>query len=854
MSQQHKKMKVKWKRNSVTIPTTKKLFFPKIGIIKEEVDKESKDNQEDKTDKEENDDKKTNSKDNNSKMNFSEISEKKTENDNEDNYMEKQLSLLFDVFLTSYSKKTYTELIKDIEEKEILLYSNSIMSFKIMILKVKCLTKLLMVEYNNILTFKVLHFHGIDEIIQKIQNEFKKISSMVINNNLYEYEILTQSYCKFLYLLSKISLKKEDYIKSLGYISLGINMIKIFIIRKKLCTEIQTYKIYSKLLLSMINILIGDNNYNQALLYCRTLLKVVEISQKVIYYNSKQDDNKISSDSILISKKFITYAGYAFLYIGCCLEQNEKDIEAFEAYKQAKYFLDKGSITGNPFKTVNITSINNSAHRCAKDSFEKLNLKFQKEKIERLQRQEKMDRLKREQKYQLLQNEKQYKLKLIATGYIGDPNKYKGMEEKLDKLLFSSSIQNDLDKIDDELISFVFTYFKRNNKNLKKSNKNRLSSDTKKLISRYELYNILMSKDFRDFVMKTRKLQFNNPKKGSESISTIQRYLNNKMEIKFIQRNNARSNTRKKTLKFLERQNNSIKLNLNTNANSNMNTSSYTKLLSKENDQIKTLTLPTTSPNSNSNRDIKKKETLIPPINSNKKENKAKVIKFNLMTLSTNRESSDNSRNKMSFKFTPSTRSSKALSLSRKKIYSKNNLNELECDFERKNFDKNLMTKNYLKKYSYYQSLSNKELKLQKAILDFRNHNTLYNPKRALDEKDSKVITKEEIINKFLIINEGVKEKENVVVKDEELEMLKDSFSSDNKISVKMKSAMSKVISKYILEKKKKAKKNVKILNDEEIKQFNEKNLLELNFSIKNINNQISKIRQIAGNNSNEQI
>ena len=839
------------KRNSITIPTTKKLFFPKINIIKEEVDKENKGNKED---KEENNDKKSNSKGNGSKMNFSEISEKENENENEDNYMEKQLSLLFDVFLTSYSKKTYSELIKDIEEKEILLYSNSIMSFKIMILKVKCLTKLLMIEYNNILTFKVQHFHGIDEIIQKIQNEFKKISSMIIDNNLYEYEILTQSYCKFLYLLSKISLKKEDNIKSLGFISLGINMLKIFIIRKKLCTEIQTYKIYAKLLLSMINILIGDNNYNQALLYCRTLLKVTEISQKFIYYNNKQNDNIISSDSILISKKFITYAGYAFLYIGCCLEQDEKDIEAFEAYRQALYFLDKGSITGNPFKNVNIVSINSSASFCAKESCEKLNLKFQKEKIERLQIQEKMERLKREQKYQLLQNEKEYKLKLIATGYIGDPNKYKGMEERLDKILFSSTIQNDLDKIDDELISFVFTYFKKNNKNLKKTSKNKLSSDTKKLVSRYELYNILMSKDFRDFVMKTKKLQFNNPKKGSESISTIQRYLNNKMEIKSIQRNNARSNTKKKTLRFLERQSNSIKLNINTNTNTNTNTISNLKLIPKENEQIKALTLRSTSPNSNSHRDQKKEENVMPPIISNMKTNKNKVIKFNLMTISTNRESSANSGNKISNKFSSSTRSSKALSSSRKKYLYKNNLNELECDFERKNFDKNLMTKNYLQKYSYYQNLSNKELKLQKTILDFRNHNTLYNPKRALDEIDSKVITKEEIINKFLIINEGVKDKENVVVKDEEIEILKDSFFADNKISVKMKSAMSKVIKKYISEKKKKAKKNVKILSNEEIKQFNEKNLLELNFSIRNINSQISKIRQITGNNADEQI
>lgn len=123
--------------------------------------------------------------------------------------MEEQLSLLLEVFLTSYSKKTYADLIKDIEEKETLLYSNSILSFKILILKIKCLGKLMLKEYNNLLKLRVPNFHEVDNIIQKIQNEFNKISKLIIENNSYEYEILTQTYCKFLYLLSKISLKKK---------------------------------------------------------------------------------------------------------------------------------------------------------------------------------------------------------------------------------------------------------------------------------------------------------------------------------------------------------------------------------------------------------------------------------------------------------------------------------------------------------------------------------------------------------------------------------------------------------------------------------------------------------------------
>ena len=801
---------------------SKNINFPNINSIKEEDNKELN---EDNTLINEN-----------SKITFSEVSDKV--NENEDNsYMEKQLSLLLEVFLTTYSKKTYQELIKDIEEKEILLYSKSIMSFKIMILKIKCLTKILLTEYNKLLQSKNINYHEIDNLVLKIQLEFKKLSNMVINNDSYEYEIMTQVYCKFLYILSKISLKKEDNIKSLGFISLGINMLKVFIIRKKIANDIHTYKIYSKLLLLLINTLIGDYNYDQALLYSRQLLKIIEISQKFInFYN--QDNNNKDKISPFKSKKFITYAGYAFLYIGCCLEQFKEDIQAFESYKQAKYFLDRGSMAGNPFKNVNIVTISNSCNYFAIEIFERMNLKFQKEKIENMQRQKKLDKLKKLQKYQLMQNEKQVRLKLISSGYIGDPFKYNKLEEKLNKLLFPTSIQNDLDKIDDELMSFVYTYYNKNN--MRTPYRNKISTNTKKLISRYELYNILMSKEFRDFVIKNKKLQFNNPKKGSESISIIQRYLNNKMEIKFETK--QRSNIHKKTLKYLDIPNISHNL-------------FDLKIKNKVNDGANTLTFPTTCPNSN--RDEEKEDKFILKTQNNIK-NKGNDINLKFLTLK-NKEGSLTSRNERK-NGSPIIRlisKSRNATSSKKKSKWKNNLNELECDFERKNFDKNLMTKNYLKKYSYYEKLSNKEINLQKALLDFRNNNTLYNSKTALDNKEGKVLTKEKIIEKFNVIQENVKENTKVIVKDEELELLKDSFiSGDNtKMSVKMKSAMSKVISKYIKERKKiLAKKNCKIMNSNEIKQINEKNILELNYTIKNINSNISHIRILAGNKISDKI
>ena len=274
-----------------------------------------------------------------SKIEFSDISDKI--NENEDNsYMEKQLSLLLEVFTITYSKKTYKELIKEIEEKEILLYSNSIISFKIMVLKIKCLLKLLLLEYNNLLISKNINYHDIDNASQNIQNEFKRISNMLINNNAYEYEIMTQVYCKYLYLLSKISLKKENNIKSLGFVILGINMLKTFFIKAKIAIDIKTYTIYTKLMLSLINTLIGDNNFEQALLYNRSLLKIIETSQKFINFCNKgnYEENHISP---FISKKFMKYTGYAFLFSGCCFEQFGNDLKALESYRQAKFFLEK---------------------------------------------------------------------------------------------------------------------------------------------------------------------------------------------------------------------------------------------------------------------------------------------------------------------------------------------------------------------------------------------------------------------------------------------------------------------------------------------------------------------------------
>ena len=118
-----------------------------------------------------------------------------------------------------------------------------------------------MEEYNIFLQSKNKHFHELDIIIQKIKIEFNILSMLIIDNDSYEFEITTQTHSKFLYLLSKICIKREDYLKSLGYVTLGINMLKAYFLKEKVASDINTYKIYCKLVLEVINLLIGDQNY-----------------------------------------------------------------------------------------------------------------------------------------------------------------------------------------------------------------------------------------------------------------------------------------------------------------------------------------------------------------------------------------------------------------------------------------------------------------------------------------------------------------------------------------------------------------------------------------------------------------
>ena len=740
------------------------------------------------------------------------------------NTKERQLSILLDSFETSYSQKLYNDLIKDIEEKEFLLYKNSFMSFQIKTIKIRGLLKLLKKEYNNLLQIKNKSFHEIDEITHKIKNEFKKTSIILDYTDSYVYEITTKIYCKFLYLLNKINLKKENYLKSLGYVTLGVNMLKIFFIRKKIATDMKTYKIYCKLLLELINALIGDKNFKQGLYFIRLLFQIIEKSIKIIYYNNSKENAKLIPIAIL--KKFLILAAIGYMYTGCCLEQLDDPFQAFEAYKQAKIFFKKGARLGLSFQNFNIINISNSCNSLVDEAFEKLKLKFEKDRIERINRQKIYELQKKKEEMALLQKEKSLKLKFITNGIGGNPFKFKKLENKFNKKVLPSSIVNNLEDIDNDLTSFVNTYFEKNKDNMITSYYNKRSLKTKKIINHFAAYNILMSKKFKKFITNSEKLQFYNPKTSRKSISAIQSYLDNKIKLiknikhtSFTQRTSTQLNNNKK---FLKSNKTEGIINIDKNI---LNLSYIPKSTKVEESKINDLKKYYFNHNDNK---MKTKNNSNLSYNKNQyKVNKIKIAKLKKSTSLVSKMIKSTTNKKSKYKL-------------------KRNYDDvLENDFERRNLD-NMLTKNYINKYSYYDKLADKELQFQKKLLYFKYNNDLYNTKDKIEEKNG-VIERDYLYNMSLIIKERAKDRlkpdveENLI----DLELLKDSFGTkQNKISLKMKSAMSTVINKYINEKRARSKKE-NLVNVGRIQKGNKKKLVYLDNSINGIDYSISQIKAL---------
>ena len=79
------------------------------------------------------------------------------------------------------------------------------------------------------------------EYINRIINEFKKIDKIINKNSKYENEKITQVYCNFLIFIILYEIRKENILKSGAYITLGINMMKIYFIKDIIAIDVKTY-------------------------------------------------------------------------------------------------------------------------------------------------------------------------------------------------------------------------------------------------------------------------------------------------------------------------------------------------------------------------------------------------------------------------------------------------------------------------------------------------------------------------------------------------------------------------------------------------------------------------------------
>jgi len=155
-------------------------------------------------------------------------------------------------------------------------------------------------------------------------------------------------------------------------------------------------------------------------------------------------------------------------------------------------------------------------------------------------------------------------------------------------------------------------------------------------------------------------------------------------------------------------------------------------------------------------------------------------------------------------------------------------------ELENRKVDKFIFNKSYFKQLSYFENLINKELFFQRIFLEQREANAKMFLRGYQHEIESMgIIPREEVYNTFLILNDKVTSKNRNYEKEMKLEIefknkprvfgnMFKSVSQKMKEGKKIRSAVGKVLDKYLLaQKKQKAKRNIKF-NKKEINRKNE--------------------------------
>ena len=780
------------------------------------------------------------------------INKKKTDTVSE----EQLLEVLYFHLLKVYKSKKYQKVISDIEEKENLL-KNNLASFDLLHLKILCYLK----EFNYILENelnnpfkKEIGFKPLENQLNKIQEEFKKLLNFANNEIIIHYEKITQLYSKILFCFSLLYRLKDDYTKCLSNIILSLNLLKIFFVKNIKANEIKTYKIYCINILHAISLFIMDNNFKEALKYAYLLLKICEISIKICKLNNEQ--NKIPN--------FIDFLYFDFIFTGLCYEFLEDDLNAFEFYKLAfnlRRLLSEKNKRRYLFISINL--------------IERFKEKFdEKEKNKEIQMKEQLKKAK-EEKIKRKLKKKNEELFYISEGLTVNPNKYNNFENFLTKKLFNNNNLKKIEKLNDDLVNLVYNNAKFNQTSSSEEKKKKISYETKKNLYNFEIYKNLLSTNYIKFITKNEILEFNNPVKAYDSIKKIQIYLNQQ-----IQKNMLNSKINKKNSKSMKIMK-TFRIEKPKNLTKNNESKSNQNIFSKNNNKN------FSNNNNNNNNNYNNNNNL----NNNNINNNNNNINNNIITTNNNNKNTNNIKilnrtasNYLTSKTNPILfpKNEKKNSLiknksfyitSYKNINSRNNNNNninnnkknlicltknLSNDFEKKNIDKFLLSKNYYNKYMYLDNLSMKELDFQKTILNLKKEHSKGFYKTI---KDDFLITKneneiDEIAYKTFIYlknksndnnNNNIENNIDIINKFQNTNKIKGIFSGiftgeSNRKSVA--DSFNKVLQKYIERGNKIKKIKMKLEDQDFIKNTNEENLIKINNKIIEINNKIKNLKK----------
>jgi len=567
--------------------------------------------------------------------------------------------------------------------------------------------------------------------------------------------------------------------------------------------------------------------------------------------------------------------GYNILFLGYCLElknsnhQNYYQIYA-RIYEEAFYFMNKASFIPSYYDPKIIVTIEKKGLYLSQILYEKIKEKIIFDKLEKKRKYEQQELLKKQLLEEAKTKEKKQRLKLIASGFTPDPPNLVRAKNRIYNEILTPSNQKIMDKLDDELIAYV--YKNRQNKKHNKvdafksktinsaqkseDEKKYLSTDIMKTLCHYKMYSSLMSNDFKEFIIKNKNLEFNDPKRQKNSLDKIQKYLNRKMEINFNtelteadkeKEKDKKSNLMLKTetepeynlknriLNMNRKEKKYRLLDLTKDSGDEPNPKNYAKLI-KNYPSSKNRSLSTS---------INKHYYIISKVkDSNDSKDKEKSREGNNKKIGKKQISNLNYTN-----YTKSTQSGDIKVYREKTIDLRSMKNNRKKIIDNKKLDKYVFSRRYFKEVEYFENLTNKELDFQKKFLDMKFNNSKMFLKGYDTELNSNgKISRDDVYKSFLILHNKATYKEHNYEREMQSEIenknkprivgnVFKSLANKMKQGKEVRNVMRKVLDRYIAEQRRNSlSKNKNLISVDEIKKKNDYSIMKLNHNIKEIN------------------